>query len=67
MTIPFYIVDVLLKKICRQSTVFFNAQDLTSDQMQEIARDQFCRSTFVTAIDAEDRQATVRILLLQAK
>jgi hypothetical protein len=25
--------------------VFFNAQDLTSDQMQEIARDQFC-STF---------------------
>jgi trans-2,3-dihydro-3-hydroxyanthranilate isomerase len=28
-----------------QLAVFFNAQDLTSDQMQEIARDQFC-STF---------------------
>jgi trans-2,3-dihydro-3-hydroxyanthranilate isomerase len=55
----------LLKKICRQSTRCFNAQDLTSDQMQETREINFAESTFVTAIDAEDRQATVRIFTLQ--
>jgi trans-2,3-dihydro-3-hydroxyanthranilate isomerase len=64
MTIPFYIVDVFTEKkyAGNQLAVFFNAQDLTTNQMQEIAREiNFAESTFVTAINAENRQATVRI------
>jgi trans-2,3-dihydro-3-hydroxyanthranilate isomerase len=64
MTIPFYIVDVFTEKkyAGNQLAVFFNAQDLTTDQMQEIAREiNFAESTFVTAIDAANRQANVRI------
>lgn len=64
MTIPFYIVDVFTEKkyAGNQLAVFFNAQDLSTIQMQEITREiNFAESTFVTAIDAEKAQATVRI------
>jgi predicted PhzF superfamily epimerase YddE/YHI9 len=40
MTIPFYIVDVFTEKNMQAINSWcFNAQDLTSDQMQEIARE----------------------------
>lgn len=64
MTIPFYIVDVFTKKkyAGNQLAVFLNATDLTTDQMQEIAREiNFAESTFVTAIAPENNKATIRI------
>lgn len=64
MTIPFYIVDVFTEKkyAGNQLAVFFNAEDLSTAQMQEITREiNFAESTFVTAMDAENGQATVRI------
>ena len=64
MTIPFYIVDVFTNKkyAGNQLAVFFDADHLTTSQMQEITREiNFAESTFVTAIDADTKQATVRI------
>ena len=64
MTIPFYIVDVFTEKkyAGNQLAVFFNAQDLSTEQMQEITREiNFAESTFVTAVDVENNQAAVRI------
>ena len=64
MTIPFYIIDVFTKKkyAGNQLAVFLDAADLTTDQMQHIAREiNFAESTFVTAIAAEDNKATIRI------
>jgi len=64
MTIPFYIVDVFTKKkyAGNQLAVFLNATYLTTDQMQEIAREiNFAESTFVTGITPENNKATIRI------
>lgn len=64
MTIPFYIVDVFTEKkyTGNQLAVFLNAQDLTTTQMQEITREiNFAESTFITALDAENNRATIRI------
>ncbi|NRS89564.1 trans-2,3-dihydro-3-hydroxyanthranilate isomerase [Flavobacterium sp. 7E] len=64
MTLPFYIVDVFTKKkyAGNQLAVFLNAQDLTTTQMQEITREiNFAESTFITAVDAENNTATIRI------
>jgi len=64
MTIPFYIIDVFTEKkyAGNQLAVFLNAADLTTDQMQQIAREiNFAESTFVTLIAAEDNKATIRI------
>jgi trans-2,3-dihydro-3-hydroxyanthranilate isomerase len=49
MTIPFYIVDVFTEKKYGNHC-FFDADDLTTSQMQEITREiNFAESTFVTA------------------
>jgi trans-2,3-dihydro-3-hydroxyanthranilate isomerase len=64
MTIPFYIIDVFTKKkyAGNQLAVFLDAADLTTDQMQQIAREiNFAESTFVTAMATEDNKATIRI------
>ena len=64
MTIPFYIVDVFTEKkyAGNQLAVFFDADDLTTSQMQEITREiNFAESTFVTALDIEGKEANVRI------
>jgi trans-2,3-dihydro-3-hydroxyanthranilate isomerase len=64
MTIPFYIVDVFTKKkyAGNQLAVFFDAGHLSTVQMQEITREiNFAESTFVTALDIEKGEATVRI------
>ncbi|SDW89407.1 PhzF family phenazine biosynthesis protein [Flavobacterium degerlachei] len=64
MTIPFYIIDVFTEKkyAGNQLAVFLNAADLTTDQMQQIAREiNFAESTFVTDSAAEDNKATIRI------
>ena len=64
MTIPFYIVDVFTEKkyAGNQLAVFFNAGNLSTEQMQEITREiNFAESTFVTALDLEKSEATVRI------
>lgn len=64
MTIPFYIVDVFTEKkyAGNQLAVFFNAANLTTDKMQQIAREiNFAESTFVTAISPEENKATIRI------
>src|SRR3970040_676889 len=64
MTIPFYIIDVFTEKkyAGNQLAVFLNAADLTTDQMQQIAREiNFAESTFVTVTAAEDNKATIRI------
>lgn len=64
MSIPFYIVDVFTEKkyAGNQLAVFFDAEDLTATQMQEITREiNFAESTFVTALDTENKTANVRI------
>ncbi|MDG2430841.1 PhzF family phenazine biosynthesis protein [Flavobacterium sp.] len=64
MTIPFYIVDVFTEKkyAGNQLAVFFNAGELTTEQMQEITREiNFAESTFVTSLNAETKEASVRI------
>lgn len=64
MTIPFYIVDVFTEKkyAGNQLAVFFNAGSLKTAQMQEIAKEiNFAESTFVTALDAVNNKADVRI------
>ena len=64
MTIPFYIVDVFTEKkyAGNQLAVFFNAGELTTEQMQEITREiNFAESTFVTAINEQTKEASVRI------
>lgn len=64
MTIPFYIVDVFTntKYAGNQLAVFKNAASLTTSQMQEIAREiNFAESTFITAVDAVNNTAAMRI------
>lgn len=64
MTLPFYIVDVFTdtKYAGNQLAVFFNAESLNSQQMQQITREiNFAESTFITKLDAENDRAEVKI------
>jgi trans-2,3-dihydro-3-hydroxyanthranilate isomerase len=64
MKLPFYIVDVFAEKKYsgNQLAVFDNAQNLTTQQMQDIAREiNFAESTFITNINAEKSEVEVRI------
>jgi trans-2,3-dihydro-3-hydroxyanthranilate isomerase len=64
MTIPFYIVDVFAeqKYAGNQLAVFLDAQKLSTNEMQTIAREtNFAESTFITKIDQENNAATIRI------
>jgi trans-2,3-dihydro-3-hydroxyanthranilate isomerase len=64
MSLPFYIVDVFADKkyAGNQLAVFLEAQNLSSEEMQQIAREiNFAESTFVTKIDRENNKAEIRI------
>ena len=64
MSLPFYIVDVFTDKkyAGNQLAVFLDAGNLSSDQMQKIAREiNFAESTFVTKLDKENNKAEIKI------
>ncbi|OAZ04886.1 PhzF family phenazine biosynthesis protein [Flavobacterium succinicans] len=64
MTLPFYIVDVFTdtKYAGNQLAVFLDAENLSSAQMQTIAREiNFAESTFITKRDAQNNCAEVKI------
>ncbi len=64
MSLPFYIVDVFADKkyAGNQLAVFLEAQNLSSEEMQQIAREiNFAESTFVTKLDRENNKAEIRI------
>ncbi|RED26275.1 trans-2,3-dihydro-3-hydroxyanthranilate isomerase [Flavobacterium cutihirudinis] len=64
MSLPFYIVDVFADKkyAGNQLAVFLDAQNLSSAEMQQIAREiNFAESTFVTKLDRENNKAEIRI------
>ncbi|CAM3861484.1 PhzF family phenazine biosynthesis protein [Flavobacterium sinopsychrotolerans] len=64
MNLPFYIVDVFTKKkyAGNQLAIFLEAEALSDEQMQKIAREiNFAESTFITKLDVENNSATIRI------
>jgi len=64
MSLPFYIVDVFADKkyAGNQLAVFLDAEKLSSQQMQQMAREiNFAESTFVTKLDKENNKAEIRI------
>lgn len=64
MTLPFYIVDVFAeeKYAGNQLAVFLDADRLSTEEMQKIAREiNFAESTFITKIQPEKNSATIRI------
>ena len=64
MKLPFYIVDVFAEKkyAGNQLAVFRDADKLSTEEMQKIAREiNFAESTFITAIQPENNSATIRI------
>ncbi|HEU4790964.1 MAG TPA: PhzF family phenazine biosynthesis protein [Flavobacterium sp.] len=64
MKLPFYIVDVFAeeKYAGNQLAVFLNADGLSTEEMQKIAREiNFAESTFITAIHPENNSASIRI------
>ncbi|CAM3482517.1 PhzF family phenazine biosynthesis protein [Flavobacterium chungbukense] len=64
MSLPFYIVDVFADKkyAGNQLAVFLEAEKLSTEQMQQIAREiNFAESTFVTKLDKENNKAEIRI------
>lgn len=64
MVLPFYIVDVFTDKkyAGNQLAVFLDAGNLSSEEMQKIAREiNFAESTFITNLDFENNKADVRI------
>ena len=64
MSLPFYIVDVFTDKkyAGNQLAVFLEAENLSSEQMQTIAREiNFAESTFVTKLDLQNNSAEVKI------
>ena len=64
MNLPFYIVDVFTEKkyAGNQLAVFLDANSLSTEQMQQVAREiNFAESTFVTQLDAKKNTATIRI------
>lgn len=64
MKLPFYIVDVFAEKkyAGNQLAVFLDADGLSTEEMQKIAREiNFAESTFITNIQPENNSATIRI------
>lgn len=64
MSLPFYIVDVFADKkyAGNQLAVFLEAQNLSSEEMQQMAREiNFAESTFITKLDKENNKAEIRI------
>lgn len=64
MKLPFYIVDVFTEKKYsgNQLAVFFDADKLSTEQMQQITREiNFAESTFVTQYQPENNSASIRI------
>ncbi|WP_163409650.1 PhzF family phenazine biosynthesis protein [Flavobacterium ajazii] len=64
MSLPFYIVDVFTDKkyAGNQLAVFLDAGNLSSEEMQIIAREiNFAESTFITNFDFKSNSADVRI------
>jgi trans-2,3-dihydro-3-hydroxyanthranilate isomerase len=64
MSLPFYIVDVFADKkyAGNQLAVFMDAENLSTAQMQQMAREiNFAESTFVTKLDRENNKAEIRI------
>ena len=64
MNLSFYIVDVFTDKkyAGNQLAVFFGAEALSTEQMQQIAREiNFAESTFITKLNSETNTATIRI------
>ncbi|KAF2335136.1 PhzF family phenazine biosynthesis protein [Flavobacterium daemonense] len=64
MSLPFYIVDVFADKkyAGNQLAVFLDAGNLSSQEMQQIAREiNFAESTFVTKLDQENNKAEIKI------
>ncbi|WP_316633194.1 PhzF family phenazine biosynthesis protein [uncultured Flavobacterium sp.] len=64
MSLPFYIVDVFADKkyAGNQLAVFLDAGNLSSNEMQQIAREiNFAESTFVTKLDLDNNVAEIKI------
>ncbi|KIQ17275.1 phenazine biosynthesis protein PhzF [Flavobacterium sp. MEB061] len=64
MSLPFYIVDVFTDKkyAGNQLAVFLDTGNLSSEEMQKIAREiNFAESTFVTKLDKENNKAEIKI------
>lgn len=64
MSLPFYIIDVFAeeKYAGNQLAVFLEAGNLSSDEMQRIAREiNFAESTFITKLDLENNSAEIKI------
>ncbi|MDI5949210.1 PhzF family phenazine biosynthesis protein [Flavobacterium yafengii] len=64
MNLPFYIVDVFTEKkyAGNQLAIFLEAEGLSDEQMQKIAREiNFAESTFITKLSPESNTATIRI------
>lgn len=64
MQLPFYIVDVFTDKkyAGNQLAVFLDAENLSTELMQTIAREiNFAESTFISKIQPENQSATIRI------
>jgi trans-2,3-dihydro-3-hydroxyanthranilate isomerase len=64
MKLPFYIVDVFAEKkyAGNQLAVFLEAENLSTDEMQQIAREiNFAESTFITKLEPQNNRAAIRI------
>ncbi|OXB22503.1 phenazine biosynthesis protein PhzF [Flavobacterium tructae] len=64
MSLPFYIVDVFADKkyTGNQLAVFTEAENLSTEEMQQMAREiNFAESTFITKLDREKNKAEIRI------
>ena len=64
MSLPFYIVDVFTDKkyAGNQLAVFLDAENLSSNEMQKMAREiNFAESIFVTKLDKENNKAEIKI------
>ena len=64
MSLPFYIIDVFAEKkyAGNQLAVFLDAENLSSEEMQQIALEiNFAESTFITKIDSKNKKAEIRI------
>lgn len=64
MTLPFYIIDVFAenKYAGNQLAVFLEAGNLSSEEMQRIAKEiNFAESTFIRKLDFENNRAEIRI------
>lgn len=64
MELPYYIVDVFAeeKYSGNQLAVFLEADNLSTEEMQKIAREiNFAESTFITKLESKSNSATIRI------